>query len=81
MLQQLARLAESLLAGGALEQALNAMHVLVVQQVGRLQETLVAEVALEWPVSRILVRAAMADQGILLLEAHLTFLALERAVF
>lgn len=80
MLQQLARLAEALLAGGTLEQALDAVHVLVVKQVGWLQEALIAEVALERTVCRVLVRAAVADQGVLLFKAHLALLALERSV-
>lgn len=53
------------------------MNLLVVQQVGGLKETLVAEVALERSVSSVFVGAAVAHQGVLLLEAHLALLALE----
>lgn len=73
-------MSEALLAGGAFEQALDAVDVLVVQKVGRLQETLVALIALERAIRWVLVRAAVADERVLLFEAHLTLLTLERAL-
>lgn len=57
------------------------MDVLVVQQVGRLQETLVALIALERPIGRVFVRTPVANERVLLFEAHLTLLALERSLF
>lgn len=81
MPQQLPGLSEALLASGAFEQALDAVDVLVVQQVGRLQETLVALIALERPIGRVFVRTAVANERVLLFEAHLTLLALERTLF
>lgn len=77
VLQELARLTEALLTGGTLEQTLDAVHVLMVEQVGGLEEALVTEVALERSVCGVLVRAAVAHQRVLLLEAHLALLALE----
>lgn len=53
------------------------MNLLVVQQVRWLQEALIAEVALERSVGGVLVCAAVAHQSVLLLEAHLTLVALE----
>lgn len=78
--QQLPRLAEGLLAGGALEEALHAVNLLVVEQVGRLHEAFIAQVALKGPIRWVLVRAAVAYKRVLLLEAHLTLLALERTL-
>lgn len=77
MAQQLPRLAELLLAGGTLEEVLHAVHMLVVQEVGGLQEALVAQVALKRPFGGVLVRAAVAHQGVLLLEAHLALVTVE----
>lgn len=74
-------MSEALLASGAFEQALDAVDVLVVQKVGRLQETLVALIALERAIRRVLVRTPVADECILLFEAHLALLTLERALF
>lgn len=74
-------MSEALLASGAFEQALDAVDVLVVQKVGRLQETLVALIALERAIRWVLVRAAVAYEGVLLFEAHLTLLTLERPLF
>lgn len=57
------------------------MDVLVVQQVGRLQETLVTLIALERAVGWVFVCTTVANKRILLLEAHLTLLTLERPLF
>lgn len=78
--QQFPRLAELLLAGGALKQVVHAVDMLVVKEVRRLHEALVAEVALERPVGGVFVRAPVADQRVLLLEAHLALVAVERAL-
>lgn len=56
------------------------MNLLVVQQVGWLEKALIAEVALERAVSWVLVSATVANEGILLFEAHLALLALERSL-
>lgn len=81
MTQELPGLTEARAAGGALEEVVHAVNVLVVQQVGRLQEALVAEVAFEGAVGGGLVRAPVAHQGVLLLEAHLAVFAVKRAFF
>lgn len=80
MPKQLPRLAEGLLARGALEQTLHAVHLLVVEEVRGLEEALVTQVALEGPVRGVFVSAAVTDQSVLLLEAHLALLALEGAL-
>lgn len=79
--QQFSRLAERLLAGRTLKQALHAVHLLVVKQVRRLKKSLIAEVALEGTISWVFMRAAMAYKCILLLETHLALLTLERSLF
>lgn len=56
------------------------MNLLVVQQVGWLEKALIAEVALERAVSWVLVSATVANECILLFEAHLALLALERSL-
>lgn len=56
------------------------MDLLVVKQVGRLQESLITQVTLEGAIGWVLVSATVAHQGILLLEAHLTLLTLERSL-
>lgn len=77
MSEQLPRLAELLLARGALEQVVHAVDVLVVEEVRGLHEALVTQVAFERPVSGVLVCASVAHQCILLLEAHLTLVTVE----
>lgn len=57
------------------------MDVLVVEEVGWLHETLVTQIAFEWPVSRVFVCASVTHQCILLLEAHLTLVTVEGALF
>lgn len=57
------------------------MDLLVVEQVGGLQEALITEVTLEGTIGRVFVRAAVAYKRILLFEAHLALLALERPLF
>lgn len=57
------------------------MDMLVVQQVGRLQETFVTLIALERAICWVFVRTTVANKRILLLEAHLTLLTLERPLF
>ena len=76
--QQLSRLAELLLAGGALEQVVHAVHMLVVEQVGGLHEALVTQVAFEGPDGGVLVGAPVAHQCVLLLKAHLALVTVER---
>ena len=76
--EQLSRLAELLLAGGALEQVVHAVHMLVVEQVGGLHEALVTQVALEGPDGGVLVSAPVAHQRVLLLKAHLALITVER---
>lgn len=76
--QQFSRLAERLLAGRALKQTLHPVNLLVVEQVGRLKEALITEVTLERAISRVFVSATVAYESILLFEAHLALLALER---
>lgn len=56
------------------------MNLLVVQQVGWLEKALIAEVALERAVSWVLMSTTVANEGILLFEAHLALLALERSL-
>lgn len=80
MPQQLSRLAERLLAGRTLEQTLHAVNLLVVEQVGRLQEPFIAQVTLKRAIGRVFVSAPVANEGVLLLEAHLALLALERSL-
>lgn len=80
MTEQLPRLTEALAAGGALEKVVHAVNMLVVQQVGRLQETLVTQVAFEGAVGGGFVRAPVADQGVLLLKAHLAIFTVEWAL-
>lgn len=76
--QQFSRLAERLLAGRTLKQTFHAVNLLVVKQVGWLKEPLIAEVTLERAICWIFVSATVANEGVLLLEAHLALLALER---
>lgn len=81
MTQKLPGLTEALAAGGALEEVIHAVNVLVVQQVGRLQEALVAQVAFEGAVGGGLVCAPMPHQGVLLFKAHLAVFAMKRTFF
>lgn len=54
------------------------MNLLVVEQVRRLEEALITEVTLERAISWVFVSATVAYESILLFEAHLALLALER---
>lgn len=56
------------------------MNLLVVKQVGRLEEAFIAEVTLERAIGWVFVRAAVAYERVLLFEAHLALLALERSL-
>lgn len=56
------------------------MNLLVVKQMGWLEEALITEVTLERAISWIFVCATVAYESVLLLEAHLTLLALERSL-
>lgn len=56
------------------------MNLLMIKQVGRLKESLVTEITFERSISRILVSATVAYESILLFEAHLALLALERSL-
>lgn len=78
--QQLPRLAEGLLARGALEQTFHAVYLLVVEEVRGLEEAFVTQVAFEGPVCGVFVSAAVTHQRVLLLEAHLALFALEWAL-
>lgn len=80
MCEQFPRLAELLLARGALKQVVHAVDMLVVKQVRWLHEALVTEVALKRPIGGVFVSAPVANQRILLLEAHLTLVTVERAL-
>lgn len=80
MPQQFSRLAERLLAGRTLKQTFHTVNLLVVKQMGWLKEPLVAEVTLEGAIGWIFVSATVAHQSVLLLEAHLALLALERSL-
>lgn len=73
-------MAEGLLAGRTLEQTFHTVNLLVVKQVGWLKKALVAEVALEGSISWIFVSATVAYESVLLFEAHLALLALERSL-
>lgn len=57
------------------------MDLLVVEQVGRLEEAFVTQVTLEWAISWVFMGAAVANESVLLLEAHLALLTLERPLF
>lgn len=80
MPQQFPRLAERLLAGCTFEQTFHTVNLLVVQQVGWLKEPLITEVTLERAIGCIFVSATMAYQRVLLFEAHLALLTLERSL-
>lgn len=54
------------------------MNLLVIKQVGRLEKALIAQVTLERTISWIFVSAAVAYESVLLFEAHLALLTLER---
>lgn len=54
--------------------------MLVVKEVRRLHEALVTEIALKWPIGGVFVSAPVANQRILLLEAHLTLITVEGAL-
>lgn len=69
------------MASGTFEQTLDTVDVLVVQKVGRLQETFVTLIALERAICWVFVRTTVANERVLLLEAHLTLLTLERPLF
>lgn len=56
------------------------MNLLVVQQVGWLKEPLITEVTLERAIGWIFVGATVAYESVLLFEAHLALLALERSL-
>lgn len=56
------------------------MNLLVVKQVGWLKKTLITEVTLERSISWIFVSATVAHESVLLFEAHLALLALERSL-
>lgn len=56
------------------------MNLLVVKQVGWLEEPLITEVTLERAISWVFVSAAVAYESVLLFEAHLALLALERSL-
>lgn len=78
--QQFSGLAERLLAGCTLKETFHPVNLLMVEQVGRLEEALIAEVALERAIGGVFVSASVAYESVLLFEAHLAFLALERSL-
>lgn len=80
MPQQFSRLAERLLAGRTLKQTLHTVNLLVVKQVGWLEKPLITEVTLERAIGRVFVGATVAHESVLLFEAHLALLALERSL-
>lgn len=78
--QQFSRLAERLLAGRTFKQTFHTVDLLVVEQVRWLKESLITEVTFKGAVSRVFVSAAVAYKSVLLFEAHLALLALERSL-
>lgn len=78
--QQFPRLAERLLAGCTLKQTFHTVNLLVVKQVGWLEKPLIAKVTLERAIGWVFVSAAVAYECVLLFEAHLALLALERSL-
>lgn len=78
--QQFPRLAERLLAGRTLKQTFHTVNLLVVKQVGWLEKPLITEVTFERAIGWVFVSAAMAYERVLLFEAHLALLALERSL-
>lgn len=56
------------------------MNLLVVKQVGWLEKPLITKVTLERAIGRVFVGATVAHESVLLFEAHLALLALERSL-
>lgn len=56
------------------------MNLLVVKQVGRLKKSFITQVTLKRAISRVFMSAPVAYKGVLLFEAHLALLALERSL-
>lgn len=79
--KQFSWLAERLLAWRTFKQTFHTMHLLVVKQVGRLKKSFITKVTLEWAISWIFMSTTVAYESVLLLEAHLALLTLERSLF